>query len=248
MRSSAPRVGLQARAAVLRAVEAEEVLDEERDVLAALAQRRRGDGDDVEAVVEVLAEAPARCTSARRSRLVAATMRTSTCDRCCRRRGSNSPSWSTRSSFTCTAGDSSPISSRKSVPAGGLREAPVASCAIGAGERAALVAEELALEERLRDRRAVDGDERALARARSRSWMERATSSLPVPLSPRTSTVARLGAACVATSTTRRNAGELPTISRCVSSLISSFERPVLGDELLPLRRLAHALHDGHAA
>src|SRR6201999_4530997 len=37
-----------------------EVLDEPRDVLAALAQRRDGDLDDVEAVVEILAEGAAR--------------------------------------------------------------------------------------------------------------------------------------------------------------------------------------------
>ena len=52
------------------------------------------------------------------------------------------------------------------------------------------VAEELALEEALGHRGAVDGDEGALARRRLRSWIARATSSLPVPLSPVTSTVA----------------------------------------------------------
>ena len=41
----------------LAAEPAEEVLDQERDVLAALAQRRQVDADHVEAVVEVLAEA-----------------------------------------------------------------------------------------------------------------------------------------------------------------------------------------------
>ena len=40
-----------------RALAAREVLDEERDVLATLAQRRQPDRDDVQAVVEVLAEA-----------------------------------------------------------------------------------------------------------------------------------------------------------------------------------------------
>ncbi len=51
--------------------------------------------------------------------------------------------------------------------------------------------------------------------------MKRATSSLPVPLSPRMSTVALEGAACVATSSTRLSAGLEPTISRRVRSLIS---------------------------
>ena len=44
--------------AELGRVALEEVLGEERDVLAALAQRRHADGEDLEAVVEVLAEAP----------------------------------------------------------------------------------------------------------------------------------------------------------------------------------------------
>jgi hypothetical protein len=51
-----------------------------------------------------------------------------------------------------------------------------------AGEGAALVAEELALEQRVGQRRAVLGDEAAL-RARPFSWIARAISSLPVPLS-----------------------------------------------------------------
>ena len=47
-----------------------------------------------------------------------------------------------------------------------------------AGERAPRVAEQLALEQRLRDRAAVDGDERPAARVDS-SWMSRAIRSLP---------------------------------------------------------------------
>ena len=54
----------------------------------------------------------------------------------------------------------------------------------GARERAALVAEELGLEEVLGHRAAVDRDERA-GRARAEAWwIARATSSLPVPDSP----------------------------------------------------------------
>ena len=69
----------------------------------------------------------------------------------------------------------------------------------GAGEGAALVAEQLALDERLGDGRAVEGDERLLARS-ERSWSARATSSLPVPVSPWTST----GAVLVADSSIQR--------------------------------------------
>ena len=50
------------------------------------------------------------------------------------------------------------------------------------GERALLVTEQLALEQGLAERGAVDGDERRRAPA---AWYARATSSLPVPLSPR---------------------------------------------------------------
>ncbi len=53
------------------------------------------------------------------------------------------------------------------------------------------------------------------------SWMKRASSSLPVPLSPRTRTVAEDGAACVAISRTRRRAGLDPTISCVVRRAIS---------------------------
>ena len=46
------------------------------------------------------------------------------------------------------------------------------------------------LEQLLGQRGAVDGDERALAPRATSVWMARATSSLPVPVSPVTSTVA----------------------------------------------------------
>ena len=43
-------------AVVLGRVDAQEVLGEHPDVLAPVAQRRDGDGDDVQAIVEILAE------------------------------------------------------------------------------------------------------------------------------------------------------------------------------------------------
>jgi len=52
------------------------------------------------------------------------------------------------------------------------------------GEGAALVAEQLALDELARQRCAVDRDKGAPARREAR-WMKRASTSLPVPLSPR---------------------------------------------------------------
>jgi uncharacterized protein YoaH (UPF0181 family) len=72
----------------------------------------------------------------------------------------------------------------------GLLEAAAAR-GLRAGEGAALVAEELAFEQVLRDRRGVDGDERTAARGLC-LCSARATSSLPVPLSPVISTVTLL--------------------------------------------------------
>ena len=56
----------------------------------------------------------------------------------------------------------SPTSSRNSVPPSRLLEQPGA-VPVGAGERALDVAEQLRLEQRLGDRRAVLGDERLCA-------------------------------------------------------------------------------------
>ena len=66
----------------------------------------------------------------------------------------------------------------------------------GAGERALLVAEQLALEQLGRQRRAVHLHERLGPCRGERWWIARATSSLPTPLSPRISTVTSLSATC----------------------------------------------------
>ena len=76
----------------------------------------------------------------------------------------NSRSWSTRSSFACSAERhvADLVEEERAAVRGlELADAPL----VGAGERAALVAEELALEELVRDRRAVERDERAAARS-----------------------------------------------------------------------------------
>ena len=96
--------------------------------------------------------------------------------RCARRRAavrwpptrSKLPSCRTRSSRTCAASGSSPISSRKSVPPSARSNQPL-RCADGAGEAAALVAEELGVDQPGRDRAAVHAQERARrARASAR--------------------------------------------------------------------------------
>ena len=79
----------------------------------------------------------------------------------------------------------------------------------GAGEGALLVAEQLALEQLRRQRGAVHLHERR-ACAVERWWIARATSSLPTPLSPRISTVTSLSATCSMMSATCRIAGLSP--------------------------------------
>ena len=78
-----------------------------------------------------------------------------------------------------------------------------------AGERALLVAEQLALDQRARDRAAIDDDERRAARGDS--WCSvRAIMSLPVPVSPSISTVASVGAIRSIRPKISRIAGDLP--------------------------------------
>ena len=130
---------------------------------------------DVQAVVEILAEAARRRPRPRgrgwspRRRARRPRSRRSPPTRV------TSPSCSARSSFGCSASGSSPISSRKSVPPSAASKRPGAR-AVGAGEGAALDAEELRLEQSLGDRRAVDRDERP--RAARRELVQRARREL----------------------------------------------------------------------
>ena len=56
-RSSASRATLIRGLLFLRAVDLQEVIDQQRDVVAALRERRAGDGDHVQAIEEIFAEA-----------------------------------------------------------------------------------------------------------------------------------------------------------------------------------------------
>ncbi len=137
------------------------------DVLAALAQRRQRDREDVEAIIEVLAELAALHL-----------LRAGSCwwrrSGGCRRftgflapTGSTSPSWMARSSLTWVSSGNSPTSSRKSVPP--LASANLPSMALGrAGEGALLVAEEDGSDEVRRQSAAIHRDEGLAACARSR--------------------------------------------------------------------------------
>ena len=140
-------------------VAGEEVVRERQHVLAALAQRRQLDRDDVQPEEEVLAEAAGGHLVAQhavrrgddphvdRPRLGAADA------------AAPRPPGARAGASPGSRGSISPISSRKSVPPLRALEAAGARRA-GAGERALLVAEELALEDALGERLAVDGDER----------------------------------------------------------------------------------------
>ena len=129
-----------------------------------------------------------------------------------RRRARTRASSSTRSSLACSAGDISPISSRNSVPPLGASTRPAWS-RDRAGERAARVAEQLALEQVLGQRGAVDGDERR--RGARDCWRGRRARarSLPVPLSPRSrigaSELAARSASCNRRAHLGRLAGDL---------------------------------------
>ena len=120
---------------------------------------------------------------------------------------SNCRSWMARRSFTWAATGSSPTSSRKRVP-------PSASSKRPGREAAAPVKAPRSWPKSSLSRRAsgsaaqFTGTKGRPARGPS-SWMARATTSLPVPLSPRRRTVARLWATRSTTSSTRRHA-ELP--------------------------------------
>ena len=85
--------------------------------------------------------------------------------------------------------------------------------AVGAGERAADVAEQVRVDQVLGDRAAIDDDERALRARVDASWIARAASSLPVPDSPSISTVASVGDAISSTANSSRIATLLPAIA-----------------------------------
>ena len=120
----------------------------------------------LEAVEEIGAERPLRRPAASRSWCVAAITRTSAAMVRVPPTRSNSRSCSTRRILACMDSGMSPISSRKSVPSLGELEA-AGPRPHRAGEGAALVAEQLGLEQPLGDRRAVDRDERPVLARRS---------------------------------------------------------------------------------
>ena len=138
-----------------------EVADQQRDVLLAFAQRRHLDREHVQAVEQVAAERALVHHLLRDrgwSRRSAGRRRAGSA--CCRAARTRAPA-ATRSSFGCTSSGMSPISSRNSVPRCASSMRPIL-LVDRAGERAALVAEQLALEQRRGSAATLTPHERAL--------------------------------------------------------------------------------------
>ena len=151
----------------------DEVVDEAGDLVAAFAQRRDREADDVEAVEEVFAEACRRGPASSRFALVAATMRTSTVSGAglAERRDLAGFEEAEQLGLEVEAELADFVEEQGAV-AGGADQAGVV--AVGAGEGAAAVAEELAFEQVARDGGAVERDEGLLRRGRrSRGWRGR---------------------------------------------------------------------------
>ena len=156
------------RLAVLLGERPQEVIDERRQILAPLAQRRQLDRDHVDAVVEVLAEPPLpheglQIPVGRREEPHVHLDRAGS-----RRRARTPAPGGPGAASPEGAGGRSPISSRKRVPPSASSKRPLRA-RDRAGEGALLVAEELGLQQALGQGRAVDLHERARRRGGSRS-------------------------------------------------------------------------------
>src|SRR5262249_36838194 len=146
---------------VLLGVPGEEVLDERRDVLTPRAQRRQLDVDDVETVEQVRPEAPVA-----HLRLEVAVGGADQADvdrhRSARaERGDLALLDGAQELGLQGEGDLGRLVQQQRAPRGGAEDAVVVGH--GAGEGAATVAEELAVEQRLRQPGTVDRDERRVA-------------------------------------------------------------------------------------
>ena len=176
------------------------------------AERRGPRADAAEAVVEVLAELAARDHRAQVAVGGADDAHVGADRRWTPPTRSKVRSWSTRSSATCVRGEMSPISSRKSVPPSASSKRP--------RRRAAAPVNAPFSWPKSSERRSVSTSAAQLtltsgpARAALAAWIASATSSLPVPLSPRMRTVLFERATLRTAARRPRMAGSSPTISR----------------------------------
>src|SRR5690606_35043464 len=147
----------ESRAPVLPAVEAEEVIHEQRDVLAPSTERRRRDRDHVEPVIKILAKAPrldlGEQIAVGRSHDTGVALLDPPTDRLIL------ALLQYPQNFDLYLRTQLADLVEEQRAASRSRESPFAP-RDGAGERASLVPEELRLEDALRDRRTVDRDER----------------------------------------------------------------------------------------
>ncbi len=194
----------------LARVAREEVLGEQQDVAAARAERRQRQVHDVDAVEEILAEASAS-TADSRSRLVAVTSRTSNGTSMSLPTGRTLRSCSARSSFGCSPSGISADLVEEERPAVRLHEEAGARAAASvnaprAWPKSSLSSRGSGIAAQLT---ATNGP----WLRRPRAWSARATTSLPVPLSPVTRTVASDAATRARRSSTSCIAGLLPMSS-----------------------------------
>ena len=148
-------------------------------------------------------------TSAARSSLVARITRASTACVCEPPTDSNRRSCRTRNSFTCMAGDAVAISSRKMVPPSACRNFPSRSAVAPVKAPATWPKSSLSSSVSLRQPQATSTNRpprRRLAR-----WISRASSDLPVPLSPVISSVAGASARRATRSSTCCIDGDMPS-------------------------------------
>ncbi len=179
-----------------------------------------------------------------RSLLVAAITRTSTLIVRAEPRRSTSCSCSTRSTLACVFGLMSPTSSRKIVPRSACSNLPICFSVAPVNDpfswpnsSDSISSSGIAAQ--------LTWTNRCPARGLLR-WMVRATSSLPTPLSPSSSTVALVGAARLTASSTPRSAGLSPTISYfdSIASFSSRFSERSCG----LAQRVLHGHDDALAA
>ncbi len=126
-----------------------------------------------------------------------------------------SPSCRARSSFACTGAESSPTSSSTSVPRFACAKNPSRALvapvnAPRAWPKSSASASSPGMAAQLKRMRGP-------AARRLSAWMSEATSSLPVPVSPRMSTVMSFGAIRLAASRRRCIAGDSPTMVRPIA-------------------------------
>ena len=233
-------------AVVLPGQLADEPADQERDVLPPLAQRREVDVEDVEPVVEVVAELAQRDRVAERAV-----------------GGGEHPDVHLDRLGAAHPEEGAALEHPQQLDLGGGRDLadlveedgagvgqlePAQPPLGGAGEGALLVAEQLALEQGVGQRGAVDGDERlAAARARGRGCAL-ATSSLPVPLSPWISTVLETGAICSILTSTSWIGGALADDAGALLQPAALDQPARGGHRVVGRHRLHHGLGDAEPA